>query len=164
MPIELDALETAQASYALRQKRFATAKERLHMAKQALAQAFELTFSAPNAAREKFTAIVERSGLETAIAKLQSSPTEIVPKWKALRGEHTLIKGQTREREQAREWLKRLPEIYRKAEAAHNAHDLSERLLEDADQCLAQLRGETPVVEQQAYPLRRPQKLGQRFS
>lgn len=149
--------EAVKASLTLRTKRFRQTEEQLQIATHALSQAFETIFAEPNLAMQKFSEIVQSRGLSAAIGRFRSKPIDIVPAWKVLRGKYDMRHGANREREHAQEWIERLPGLYRELEAAQNAHDLSIRLVEDAQsQLRKQEEGEDPDVA-----LRPIRKLGQ---
>lgn len=156
-----DGLVSAQRSYNLRIGRLQRAEQKLADASEELTQLFELTFANPDAARAKFSELVQKRGLKYAVTKMSSKPTDIVPQWKALRGQHAVLTGPTRERERARENLTQLTSSYRQVEEAQREKLLAERLLETAQANLQKQQNNQPVLQQQPAN-RQMRKLGQR--
>lgn len=157
-----DELAAAQRSYQLRASRLKRAESQLAEASQDLSLLFDMTFKYPDPARAKFSEMLKQRGLKYAAQKMCSSPADVVPKWKALRGEFQILNGPNREKEVALENLKQIPARYRKLEEAQTAKLLAERMLETADQNLRQLQNTMPVIEQKPKPSRQRRQLRQR--
>jgi hypothetical protein len=153
-------LASAQRSYNLRMARLQRAEQKLTEASEALTQLFDLTFAHPDAARTKFSELVQKRGLKYAVSKMASKPTDVVPQWKALRGKHTILTGPTRERESARENLIQLTHSYRHVEEAQREKLLAERLFQTAQANLQHQQDNQPVIKKESD--RQTRKVGQR--
>lgn len=156
-------MEAAEKSYRLRLRQALQAKEKLAIATRELDELFERIFKNPDAAKAKFTSLVESRGLAYACRKMNSKPARVVPGWKALRGKHDAFIGPSREREHARELLTELGTFYRAAEEAHRAHAVAQGLVESGLEALQQAQAEQPMLEQAQQGQRQKRKLRQRL-
>lgn len=157
-----DAVEAARRSYELRQRRCQQSEERLAAATAELKQLFDHAFVHPDAAAAKFAQMVEHAGLKRAAARMQSAPTDITPAWKTLQGEIHPFSGVSRQRERAMELVAELPTLYRKAEAARQAHDLALDLRDQALEHLQSQLGAAPRLKTLPAGGVQRRKLGQR--
>ena len=155
-------LEDARRSYELRLRRVRQVYEQLEVAKAELRQLFEHTFVDPDMAAAQFLKFVDKHGLVRATMKMHSEPTKFVPRWKELVGRIHPFDGMNRKREQAMENVKRLPEAYRKAEDAREAHRLADTLFQEAGEQLIQLQKRSPELDVENQKPRQKRKLGQR--
>lgn len=154
-------LAAAQRSYDLRARRLERASGHVTEATAGLNQLFSMTFKYPDAARAKFAELVKKRGLNHSVKTMHSDPTDIVPKWKALRGEHGVINGPNREKELAISNLQKISGVYLKAEEAHAGKLLAERLLDTAKENLERLQNDMPVKEHKPEPTRQKRRLRQ---